>query len=184
MNKNQKKLLLKTAFFILSLSLAWWLIKSGFLYNLVQTIMPLRFVSEIVAGLFYTSFLTAPISLAMLVVLAQVNNSVVIALLAGLGAALGDFLIIKFFRDELSTDLNLISKELHLKKIKKILYKYRLDSLAPLLGAVIIASPFPDEIGLLMLGVSKLKYYQIALLTYLLNTAGILLLLVPVNLIS
>ena len=54
----------------------------------------------------------------------------------------------------------------------------------PFLGAIIIASPLPDELGLVMLGDSKLKYREIAIISYVLNTAGILLIVVPVNLLS
>lgn len=178
-----KKLILKTTIFILSLSFAWWLIKSGYLEGLIDAILPLKFVAEIVAGIFYTSFLTSPIAVAMLIVLARENNPIMTAFLAGFGAVLGDFLIVKFFRQELSSDVNLVSKQLHLEKVNKYLQKFHLDSITPLLGAIIVASPFPDELGLMMLGASKLGYQQIALISYVLNTAGILLLVAPINLL-
>lgn len=184
MDPKLKKLLFKTFIFILSLSSAWWLVKSGSLNSLVDTILPVRFLSEILAGMFYTFFLTSPIALAMLIVLAQENNPILTALLAGVGAVLGDFLIVKFFRTEMSSDLKQISKELQLQKIDKFLQKVRLSFLVPVLGALLIASPFPDELGLLMLGVSRLKYREIAVLTYILNTAGILLIVIPINLLS
>lgn len=75
-----KKLILKTTIFILSLSFAWWLIKSGYLEAL----------AEVVAGIFYTSFLTSPIAVAMLIVLARENNPIMTAFLAGAGAVLAN----------------------------------------------------------------------------------------------
>lgn len=184
MDRKLKKLILKTAVFILSLSFAWWLIKSGYLQSLVETIIPLRFVSEIVAGVLYTSFLSAPVSLAMLVILAQENNPIITALLAGMGAALGDILMIKFFRGNLYSDLNRVSKLMGFEKFNIILQKLHLSFALPLVGAIIVASPFPDELGLFLLGASKLRYREIALLTYILNTTGILLIVLPINLIS
>lgn len=80
--------------------------------------------------------------------------------------------------------MNLVSKELHLQKINKLLQIFHLDFVTPFLGAVLIASPFPDELGLMMMGVSKLGYREIAILTYILNTAGILLIVAPVNLLT
>ena len=62
--------------------------------------------------------------------------------------------------------------------------KLHLGFMVPLAGAIIVASPLPDELGLIMLGVSKLKYREIAVLTYILNTAGILLIVLPINIIS
>jgi len=184
MNTNQKKLIFKTAIFILSLSLGWWLIKSGYPEDMINAILPLKFTAEIIAGIFYTSFLTSPISLAMLVVLARENNPVLTALLAGFGAVLGDFLIVKFFRQNIVSELNLCSQYLPFQRINSFLKKFRISFIIPFAGAIIIASPFPDEIGLMMLGISKLSYREIAVLTYMLNTAGILLIVAPVNLLS
>ena len=106
---KRKKFILKTAIFILSLVLAWYLVRNGLLNGLVATILPFKFVSEFIAGMFYTSFLTSPISVAMLIVLAKSNNPFSLALLAGLGSALVDILIVKFFRKEISSDINLVS---------------------------------------------------------------------------
>lgn len=182
MDPKLRKVLVKTAIFILSLSFAWWIVKSGSLERLIETILPFRFVSEIVAGILYTSFFTSPISVAMLVVLAQTNNPIITALLAGLGAILGDLIMIKLFRDRLSSDFRFVSREIQIAG--KFLKVFHLDFLIPLTGAIIVASPLPDEIGLLMLGASKLKYFHLAILTYVLNTAGILLIVAPINLIS
>lgn len=152
--------------------------------SLIDTILPLRLVAEITAGVFYTSFLTSPISVAMLVILAEQSNPILTAALAGLGAVLGDFLIVKFFRERISSELNEFSKQFHLQKVKAVLQKLHLDFLTPLIGAIIVASPLPDELGLMMLGASKLRYREIALLSYVLNTAGILLIVAPINLLS
>ena len=184
MDTRVKKLIFKTTIFIFSLSIAWYLVKSGLLNNLVVTILPLRFIAEFLAGMFYTSFLTSPISMAMIVVLAENNNPIILALLAGMGAVVGDLVIIKFFKEKLSKDVSLITRELQLKKINNFLIKWKLEFITPLIGAIIIASPLPDELGLMMLGASNLKYYQIIILTYLLNTAGILLIVTPINLLS
>lgn len=152
--------------------------------NLIVTVLPLKFISEFVAGALYASFLTSPISVAMLVVLAKSNNPITLALLAGFGAAFTDLLIVRLFREKLSKEISLVSRELQFKRVKNFLIKWKLDFLIPIIGAIIIASPLPDELGLVMLGVSKLKYHEIAILTYILNTAGILLIVVPINLLS
>ncbi|MBI4036002.1 hypothetical protein HY383_03555 [Candidatus Daviesbacteria bacterium] len=163
---------------------SWYLIRNGLLNNLVGTILPLKFVAEFIAGMFYTSFLTSPISLAMLVVLAKSNNPFSLALLAGFGSALADIIIIKFFREGISSEINLVSHQLRFEKINYFLIKWKLTFLTPVVGALIVASPLPDELGLVMLGISKLKYYQIAIVTYVLNTAGILLIVMPVSLLK
>lgn len=183
MDPKLKKLVIKTAIFAFSLSLAWWLVKSGNLNNLVNAVLPIRFVAELLAGVFYTSFLTAPIAVAMILVIAGTNNPILTALVAGVGAAFGDLVIMTFFRRNLSKDVDMVSHELHLRIVNNFLKKWKLDFVTPLIGAIIIASPLPDELGLLLLGASKLKYYQVAILTYVLNTAGILLIVAPIDLL-
>ena len=44
-----------------------------------------------------------------------------------------------------------------------------------MIGAIIIASPFPDEIGVSLMGISKMKTYQFILISFLLNAIGIFL---------
>lgn len=182
MDPKLKKLLFKAVIFFISLSIAWWLVKNDYLHFLVDRILPIRFLAEFLSGIFYTSFLTSPIAVAVLILVAESNNPILVALLAGLGAAFGDLVIVRIFREKLSSDVNTVSHELHLKMISNILNKLKIDFIIPLIGAIIIASPLPDELGLMMLGASKLKYSQLALITYVLNTAGILLIVAPVNL--
>jgi len=45
----------------------------------------------------------------------------------------------------------------------------------PVTGAVIIASPFPDELGVTLLGLSRVRNIHFLVVTYLLNTIGIFL---------
>lgn len=183
MDLKLRRFLQKIIFFIISLSFSWWLIRSGYLNSLVDTVIPFKFFSEITAGVLYTSFLTSPISVGMLFVLAKDNNPIVTALLAGVGAVIGDLLILKFFKSKsMTSDINSVSRQLQLQKISRMLIKLRLDFFIPAIGIIIVASPFPDELGLMMLGASKLSLRDIVILTYILNTAGILLLLIPINL--
>lgn len=184
MDKRTRNILFKSAVFIISISLAWFLVKSGVLHDWIAIVLPHRFIGEFIAGMLYTSFLTSPLSLAMLLVIAGQGNPIIIALLGGLGASFGDLLLVRFFRDNYKEEVDGVSRELQLQKIDNFLKKYQAEFLIPLLGAIIIASPFPDEIGLLMLGISKLEYKQIALVSFILNSAGILLIVTPINLLS
>lgn len=182
MDKRIQKLLLKSSFFLLSLCIAWYLLKSGVLNNLVSSILPIKFLADFIAGALYASFLTTPIALAMLIILSPSNNPIIIALIGGIGASLVDLLLVKFLRNE-KKEVNLVSHELHLERINKFLAKWNLQFITPFLGAIIIISPFPDELGLLLMGASKLKYSQVAVITYILNVIAILLITIPANLL-
>lgn len=45
------------------------------------------------------------------------------------------------------------------------------------IGAFIIASPFPDEIGVSLMGISKLKTYQFLLIAFALNILAVFLII-------
>ena len=47
----------------------------------------------------------------------------------------------------------------------------------PILGAIIIASPLPDEMGVGLMGISKLKTSKFILLSFILNAIGIFLII-------
>ena len=184
MSPKLKKITVKTIIFILSLSLAWYLLKSGILDTLVQKILPIMFLAPFLAGMFYTSFLTTPLAIAMFLILAPVMNPILLAVVAGLGAALTDAFLIRLLRDNVNKDIATLTKHFKFYLLKGLLKLLKLDFLIPLLGALIIASPLPDELGLFLLGESKLTNNQIIILTFIFNTAGILLIVTPINLLS
>lgn len=180
-----QKLIKNSLILFISLSLAWWVFKSEQIHNLVEVLLPVKFIADILAGVFYTSFLTTPLSLAMLIVLAENNNPILLAVLGGLGAVLGDLIIVKLFKDRIFHDFSSILNNPLIKKTGIFLRKNKLDFLIQVTGVMIIASPFPDELGLMLLGATELKYKEIALLSYLLNTftLGILFITLPINLL-
>jgi hypothetical protein len=45
--------------------------------------------------------------------------------------------------------------------------------LLPLVGAIIIASPLPDEPGVAMLGISKIRRWVFTVVVFFLNTIGV-----------
>jgi hypothetical protein len=45
--------------------------------------------------------------------------------------------------------------------------------LAPVVGALVIASPLPDELGITLLGIARLRNWQFVVLSFIFNFAGI-----------
>lgn len=173
MSKKVKKLLADLVIFLVSIFLAYLLIQNGFVDSLIVKIAPVQFLAEFVGGMLFTSFLTTPFSIALFYVLSHSTNPLQIALIGGLGAAIGDILIVSIFRNSFFDDFKTLEKTLKLKRAFHFFHHSHFNHLAPLLGVLIIASPFPDELGLMMLGASKLKYIQLLVFTYILNAGGI-----------
>lgn len=165
-----------------SLSIAYGILTSSGFQTVIDAILPVWVLGAVLGGIFYTSFLSSPVSLAMLFVLSQHANPILLALVAGLGSIIGDLLIVKLFRSNFFSK-TIVFNHPALKIIKKFLVNYKLEFIVQLTALVIIASPFPDEIGLAMLGISQMPYKQLALLSYVLNTVGILMIVLPFNLL-
>lgn len=141
--------------------------------SVIQHIGSYGYIGSFFTGIFFVStFTVAPASL-VLFNLAEQYSPTAIALTAGAGAVVGDLLIFRFLKDGVFTEFAPLAsrfKESHVFALFKSPY---FAFLAPVIGAFIIASPFPDEIGIGMMGLTKIKKWQFALLTYGLNTVGI-----------
>lgn len=171
---------LKIIFFLAILSVSVFLLDGKNTQIFATQAFAVQAAAVFISGFFYTSFLTAPLSVILLVALAPLLNPYLLTAIAGAGAVMGDLLIIKFFRTVFSV-FSFVRHRNSFKHLKKRLQRYRLDIIAYILGGLIIASPFPDELGLILLGTSKLSYFKLAVLTFLLNGTGILIIVLTVR---
>jgi membrane protein DedA with SNARE-associated domain len=135
-------------------------------------------LSSFIAGIFFTSIFTSAPATVALAEIAKTNSIFVVAFFGGLGSLLGDLFLFKFIRHHVTRDikyiLSLIKLEerwlqrahhLHELKIFKFLLTF--------LGAIIIASPLPDELGLMIWGLSHTKTRTVVILSFILNFIGI-----------
>lgn len=130
-------------------------------------------LSAIFVGILFASTFTVSIACSIFLILAQSHSPLPIALLGGFGAFLGDSLIFKFLRDDLIADFEYLERHFGKDIAKRIFHSKLIFWFAPIVAAIVIASPIPDEIGLLMLAGIKLKYHQFIIISYVLNTVGI-----------
>ena len=85
----------------------------------------------------------------------------------------GDLVIFYFIRDRFSEDfINSFGS----KFIKHFFSSFHVGFykwLSPIIGALIIASPLPDELGITLLGFSKAKTVTLMLVSFIGNILGI-----------
>lgn len=126
-----------------------------------------------IAGIFFTSaFTIAPASI-FLVHISQSLPVQTIAIWGALGAVVGDLILFLFIRDKFADDIKRSLKPSFIKHFFKSLHLGFLKWLSPILGAFIIASPLPDELGLTLMGLSKTKLYILIPISFLMNILGI-----------
>jgi len=168
----------------ISIVLAIFLSKYKFLNDGLFNLRYIPLIGSFVAGILYVSASTAALGILMLSDLATTMHPLQIALIAGLGGTVGDFLIFRFFRSNLIEEITPIYNKLEGRHLTRLMYHSSFRWSLPIIGAIIIASPFPDEIGIGLLGVSKIKNYQFMILTFILDVVGVFLLASAFSLIK
>lgn len=170
-----------TGFLILSLIIFFLFTESPVVKNIISLINGFGYIGAFITGILFVSIFTVAPASVILFFLAENLNPLLVAVCAGAGAVLGDYLIFRFLRDRVFDEL----KPLFLNNGGNLLVKlFKTPYFAwflPLFGAFIIASPFPDELGIGLLGASKLKNWQFLLLTFLLNTIGIFVVIIAAH---
>lgn len=161
-------------FLLLSLSFAYFVFRNETLHNYLLHLGNFGYIGAFMAGILFVSTFTVATGAIILLVLAETLSPIEIGLIAGLGAVMGDFIIFRFVKDDLVKEINFIYEQIdgghHLKKIFHTRY---FSWTLPVIGAAIIASPLPDEVGVSLMGLSRLRTYQFIFVSFVLNAIGI-----------
>ncbi len=176
-SRAQAKKNLKADFIAVGVSVlvSWFLISSGILTHLLADTELGMIIESFVAGLFFTSAFTLAPSALFLGELSRHISPFTIAFFGALGAMCGDLILFLFIRDRLTDDIKAMFPK---RAVRHFLNSFHLGFwkwLSPVLGALIIASPLPDEFGLSLLGLSRTRIAVLLPVAFVMNFLGILL---------
>lgn len=176
-NKNAYALAQDVIMVAIGIAIAVLLVRTGILDTAIYTVKDYYILSSFIAGIFFTSaFTLAPASIA-LVHIAQTSPIGGVVLWGGLGAMCGDLVLFFYIRDKFAEDLMKLMKPSTLRYVLKSLHFGFLKWLSPIMGALIIASPLPDEFGIALLGMSKVRIIILLPISFIMNSIGIYLLI-------
>ena len=131
-------------------------------------------IGSFIAGIFFTSIFTTAPSIVALAEIAHTHSLVLTALFGALGAVVGDLIIFRFVRDRISSHVIKIVEHRKIgKKVSAFLHLKMFRWMTFLIGGLIIASPLPDELGISILGLSKVKVSWFIGLSFVFNFIGI-----------
>ena len=164
------------AIIVFSFIAAMIFVKTGTLKNILDSAQGLKFLGSFVSGIFFVSVFTAVPATVIIAELAKTDSIFLVALFGGLGALFGDLIIFKFIKDSLSEDFFYLIKKSGSERFFSIFKLKLFRWLVPFFGALVVASPLPDEIGLMMMGLSKMKTSLFVPISFALNSLGILIL--------
>ena len=164
-----------TTLLIASLVIFLVLAETPVVLLLLEHARSLGYVGAGIAGLLFVSTFTIAPGTALLFHLAEVLDPYQIALYAGVGAVIGDLFIFRFFKGSVFKELAPLLRKRGGAQLKELTCSPHFAWFMPVLGALIIAFPLlPDELGIGLMGLSKIKEWQFVLLTYVLNVLGVL----------
>lgn len=163
-------------FLILSVGIGAALFLSKFqpFTEILLSLGSLGLVGAFFAGALYTFSFTIPTSIVMFSVLSQTLSPVELGLVGGVGAVLMDLTIFRFVRDDLVSEIKPLYEKFGGDHISHVFHSKYFHWTLPFIGALIIASPLPDEIGVTLLGISKMKTMEFLPISFLMNFIGII----------
>ncbi len=174
MTKSQKNLVRDGLLIFGSLLLSYILVEQGLVEFILDKTPGWILLEAFIAGVFFSSMFTVAPATVLLAEMMKHESLWLVAIFGGLGALLGDCVIFRFVEDHLDDDIQYLFKNKTFHHISALFRKSIFRFIIPVIGAIIIASPFPDEIGLTMMGLSKMKYSIFIPLVFSLNCLGIL----------
>lgn len=176
-NPSPRILLVQDAICIVaSIGVATLLARSSFFEVILASTKEFEILGSFVAGMFFTSVFTTAPAIVVLGEISQANGILVTAILGALSAVAGDLVIFRFIKDSLGEHIALLrsapSPKVCLEECLRNRRMFRW--LTFVAGGLVIASPLPDELGVSMLGMSKMRLSVFIPISFAFNFLGIL----------
>ena len=173
-SSSQKWKYRNTTLLLVSFVVLFFVADTEIAHAIIREIGSYGYVGAFVTGILFVSTFTVAPSAVVLFHLAQDFDPILIALAAGAGGAIGDLLIFRFLKDGVFEELRPFYRRYGGTRLNALVRTKYFMWLAPVIGAVLVASPFPDEIGIGLMGLSKIKTWQFVCLVFILDSLGIL----------
>jgi hypothetical protein len=161
---------------LISILLTIFLSENKLLDDILFLFKDFPYIESFIAGILYASASTAALGILLFSDLVHVMSPIEIAIIGGLGVATADLVIFKFFRGSIMKEITPLYKRLGGDRLTHIMHHRLLQWSLPIIGGFIIASPFPDEVGIILMGISQMKTTHFIFLSFLLNSTGLFLL--------
>jgi hypothetical protein len=157
-------------FFVLIFSII--LVSSKVEEKILGNFVGFEYIPYFLAGVFSVNFITAFPAYTFLAKVVTPENFWLVTTMGAIGSVVGDTLIFSFIKFRLLESMIKSFKHnrlvISILKTKNHILKYLLI----LVGCLIIMSPLPDEFGVLLIGLSRIKHRHFIILSLMLNSLG------------
>lgn len=164
--------------FLLGLSIAFLITKIPWVNSTFLHLGRLKYLGAFFGGLLFISTFTLPIGMIILLTLVKTLSPILLILIAGVGAVLGDLIIFKFVKQGISEEIEPVYEEVEKLvgrgHIRKIIHTKYFAWTLPVVGTLILASPLPDELGVSLMGLSDMSTAKFLAISWFSHTLGVL----------
>ena len=184
--ENRFKILFKFRYpkifaLIIIIIFSYFIFSNSTVNNFINELHSLSYIGIFIAGMLFAFGFSAPFAVGFLITL-NPSNIYLAAVIGGIGAVISDIFIFRYIRFSFKDEFNKLKDEKPIKFIKNITHKslgLRLSNyLLFVLAGFAIASPLPDELGVIMLaGLTDIKEKVLFCMGFILNTIGIYIIL-------
>lgn len=172
-------------FLFISIIFAFFLGRYEPFHEFLLSLGGFGYAGAFIAGMLLVSTFGFATGAVILLVLAENLNIFELAIIAGAGGVLGDFMLFRFVKDRLVDEIKPIYDSMdHKHHLEKILHTKHFRWMFPVIGALIIASPLPDELGVSLMGISKMKTWKFLTLAFILDFTSVILILLASRIIK
>lgn len=174
----------RTILLLLSILVLILVAQSEFWHRLVAQFSVLGYPGAFICGILFVSIFTVAPATTVLFYLVGEYNPILVALFAAAGSVLGDYIILESLEDGVFKEIEpFVKEQLGKRKLDQFFRSPYFSWILPVLGAVIIISPLPDEVGVAMLGLSEMKRWKFVALVSVLDLIGMLLLVITAQIL-
>lgn len=171
----------KSAALIILIAVAYIIFTNENIKNYFSNLNEINYAFIFIAGMLFSFGFTAPFAIGFFVT-ANINNIYLASLIGGLGALVSDSLIFAFIRFSFMDEFEKLMNEKPFRLINKLIHKEFSHKIRNYLLYIfigfIIASPLPDEVGVIMFaGLTHIKPKIFGAICFLCHTLGIFLIL-------
>lgn len=171
----------KIMLLVIMIILSYFIFTNPLISNYLSKLGSLGYLGVFIGGVLFAFGFTAPFSVGLFISL-NPSNIWIAGIIGGFGALISDLLIFKFIKVSFKDEFNRLGKTKILKNIQSIIQNNFGERIKVYLmyvfAGILIASPLPDEIGVVMLaGLTRINLKILAILSFILNTLGIIIIL-------
>jgi len=162
---------------IIAIVLAYIIFRNPSVSNFVASLGHLSYLGVFIAGIFLAFGFSAPFAVGFFIIL-NPENILLTVIIGAIGSMIADLIIFRFIRMSFMEEFKRLEKTKLARGIEHVIdweFGHIIKSyLMYAFIGLLIASPLPDEAGIVMLaGLTKVKQHIVGLLCFVLHSIGI-----------